>query len=95
VVEKGEPIGRIYVDTTGREVRLMEVTLLPEWRGQGIGTRLTRLFLEYADALGLPASLHVEPYNPAKRMYERLGFTVAETRGIYEFMIRPARVPVS
>jgi len=95
VVENGEPIGRIYVDTTGKEVRLMEVTLLPAWRNRGIGTRLTRLLLDYSDALGVPASLHVEPFNPAKRMYERLGFTVAETRGLYEFMVRPAREPVS
>lgn len=95
VLEKGEPIGRIYVDTTAREVRLMEVTLLPAWRRQGIGTRLTRLLLEYADGAGLPASLHVEPFNPAKRMYERLGFAVAEMRGLYEFMVKPARMPVS
>lgn len=90
LVAKGEPIGRMYVDTTRQEVRLMEVTLLPAWRNQGVGTRLTRLLLEYSDALGLPASLHVEPFNPAKRMYERLGFAVAETRGLYEFMVRPA-----
>ena len=89
VVEKGEPIGRIYVDTTSAEVRLMEVTLLPPWRKQGIGTRLTSLLLEYADELRLPASLHVEPFNPAKRMYERFGFVVEETRGLYEFMVRP------
>lgn len=95
VVERGGPIGRIYVDGSGSEVRLMEVTLMPASRGQGIGTRLTRLVLEYADALGLPASLHVEPFNPAKRMYERMGFAVMETRGLYEFMVRPVRVPVS
>jgi len=84
----GEPIGRIYLDTTS-EVRLMEVTLLPPWRNRGIGTHLTRIVLEYADLLRLPASLHVEPFNPAKRMYERLGFVVSETRGLYEFMVRP------
>ena len=89
LVEKGEPIGRIYVDTTSAEVRLMEVTLLPAWRNQGIGTRLTRLLLEYADRLRLPASLHVEPFNPAKRMYQRMGFGVVEVRGVYEYMLRP------
>lgn len=84
----GEAIGRIYVDTAA-EVRLMEVTLLPPWRNRGIGTQLTRIVLEYADMLRLPASLHVEPFNPAKRMYERLGFVVSEARGLYEFMLRP------
>lgn len=84
-----EGIGRIYVDTTGAEVRLMEVTLLPAWRGRGVGTRLLDGLLAYADGLGLPASLHVEPFNPAKRMYERAGFAVEEVRGLYEFMVRP------
>lgn len=90
VIERGgEGVGRIYVDTTSKEVRLMEVTLLPSWRNRGIGTLLTRLLLDHADALGRPVSLHVEPFNPAKRMYERLGFAVVETRGLYEFMVRP------
>jgi ribosomal protein S18 acetylase RimI-like enzyme len=62
---------------------------LPPWRNRGIGTQLTRIVLEYADMLRLPASLHVEPFNPAKRMYERLGFVVSEARGLYEFMLRP------
>jgi GNAT superfamily N-acetyltransferase len=67
----GAAIGRIYVDTTRVEVRLMEVTLLPEARRRGIGTLLLDALLAYADGLGLPVSLHVEPFNPAKRMYER------------------------
>jgi ribosomal protein S18 acetylase RimI-like enzyme len=91
VISRGEePIGRVYVDTTRLEVRLMDVTLLPPHRNRGIGSRLMDVLLEYADALGRQASLHVEPFNPAKRMYERLAFRVAETRGLYEFMVREA-----
>ena len=86
---EGATIGRLYVDTTKAEVRLMEIALLPAHRNQGIGTRIVGEFLRYADALALPTSLHVEPFNPAKRMYERMGFKVQETRGLYEFMVRP------
>ena len=89
VVLREGAIGRIYVDTTRVEVRLMEVTLLPRYRNQGIGTRLMDELLRYADALGRQASLHVEPFNPAKRMYVRVGFVASETRGLYEFMVRP------
>ncbi|HET9650807.1 MAG TPA: GNAT family N-acetyltransferase [Usitatibacter sp.] len=89
LVEHEGPIGRIYIDTTPGEVRLMEVTLLPAFRNRGIGSLLMEALLAYADALGVPASLHVEPFNPAKRMYDRLGFVVMEARGIYEFMVRP------
>jgi ribosomal protein S18 acetylase RimI-like enzyme len=90
VIERDAPIGRIYVDTSA-EVRLMELTLLPDFRNQGIGTALMSAFLAYADGLGLPASLHVEPFNPARRMYERMGFGFVEARGVYEYMVRPAR----
>jgi GNAT superfamily N-acetyltransferase len=89
VIERDVPIGRIYVHTSA-EVRLMEMTLLPGFRNQGIGTSLMNAFLAYADQLGRPASLHVEPFNPARRMYERMGFDVVESRGIYEYMRRPA-----
>jgi ribosomal protein S18 acetylase RimI-like enzyme len=85
----GATIGRIYVDTANAEVRLMEIALLTAHRNQGIGTRIVEEFLRYADTLARPSSLHVEPFNPAKRMYERMGFTVRETRGLYEFMVRP------
>ena len=67
----------------------MDVALLPASRNQGVGSRLMCELLAYADALALPVSLHVEPFNPAKRMYQGLGFRVAEMRGVYEFMVRP------
>src|SRR5262249_46612734 len=47
VERAGAVIGRIYVDTARLEVRLMEVTLLPESRNQGIGSRLMAVFLDY------------------------------------------------
>ena len=88
LVEREEPIGRIYVDTAS-EIRVMEITLLPPFRNQGTGTSLMNLVLAYADALGRPTSLHVEPFNPAKRMYRRMGFDVVEARGVYEYLVRP------
>ena len=51
-------------------------------------------FLAYADGLGRQSSLHVEPFNPAMRLYLRLGYRGVETRGVYEYMVREAR-PVS
>jgi ribosomal protein S18 acetylase RimI-like enzyme len=82
-------IGRLYTDTGPREVRLMEIALTAERRNNGIGTTITSSMLRYADDLGLPVTLHVEPFNPALRLYERLGFVMRETRGIYLFMERP------
>ena len=97
IIEKTEDgrtlaIGRIYVDTAEHEVRLLDVTLLPEFRNRGIGTRLMEALVRYVDTLEREATLHVEPYNSAKRLYLRFGFAVEETRGIYEFMRRPRSV---
>jgi ribosomal protein S18 acetylase RimI-like enzyme len=90
LVRGGAPIGRLYVHTTRAEVRLIDVALAPAERNRGIGTQLMANLIGYADALGLPLSLHVEPFNRALALYERLGFVTRETRGIYLYMERSA-----
>jgi ribosomal protein S18 acetylase RimI-like enzyme len=88
VLRDAVPIGRLYLKTGSVELRLMDVALVPAQRGLGIGTALMRGLLRHADELGVPVSLHVEPFNPAIRLYERLGFATLETRGIYCYMER-------
>lgn len=83
------PMGRLYLEQTARELRIMDVSLMPTHRHQGLGTALMRSVLQHADCQQLTASLHVEPFNPALRLYQRLGFVHAETRGVYQFMQRP------
>jgi GNAT superfamily N-acetyltransferase len=88
----GLPVGRLYVALTARDCRIMDVALLDAHRNRGIGTALMRAVLEDAQAAGVPASLHVEPFNPALRLYMRLGFVHVETRGVYLYMERPCSV---
>lgn len=89
VIEReGAPIGRLYIHRTRLEVRLMEVTLLPGLRGHGLGSLLMDRLLQWSDTQGLPVTLHVEPFNPAQRLYLRLGFVTQEVRGVYHFMRR-------
>jgi ribosomal protein S18 acetylase RimI-like enzyme len=85
----GEPVGRLYVDRGPTELRLMDIALLPQHRGQGIGGHLVRGLLDEAAAAGVPVSLHVEAHNPARRLYERLGFVVVEPGEVYLRMERP------
>jgi ribosomal protein S18 acetylase RimI-like enzyme len=91
VVVDGEPAGRLYVHRGPREIRIVDVTVLPEHRGNGIGTSLLRDLLAEADKSGKSVTIHVERLNPALRLYERLGFVLAEDRGVYLFLERPAR----
>ncbi len=75
VLRGGLPIGRLIVDRSGRCVHLVDIVLLPEHRGGGIGTALIR-GLQAEAAQGLrPIRLHVRASNRAAALYERLGFT--------------------
>ncbi len=61
------------------------ISVLPDWRGMGIGSKLMQAMLDKLHELGCSkASLSVQKTNPAYRLYKRLGFqTVAETREEY------------
>jgi ribosomal protein S18 acetylase RimI-like enzyme len=95
VIERaGRPIGRLYVARWPEEIRIVDISLLPEHRRGGVGTRLLRDLLAEGDASGRKVSIHVEVFNPARRLYERLGFVQAGDRGVYLLMERhPATVP--
>jgi ribosomal protein S18 acetylase RimI-like enzyme len=93
VLVRGEPAGRLYVHRGESEIRIVDIALLPEHRGGGVGTALVRDLLDEADAAGKRVTIHVERFNPALRLYERLGFTVAEDKGVYLLLERlPAYV---
>ena len=93
VIERAaHPIGRLYLKRSS-EVRLMDIALVPELRGSGAGTRITRAVLDWADAQGLPVTLHVEPFNPAYRMYRRFGFAYVRSTGVYHFLQRAIGAP--
>ena len=88
IIEAEErPIGRLYVQRGAKEIRLMDIALLPNWRGRGIGGACLRAVLREAQAANLPVTLHVEPGNPARRLYLRAGFRRAAELGFYERLV--------
>lgn len=87
VIESGgRPIGRVYVDRRSDEIRLIDIALMPECRNQGLGAALLRDLLDEAGERGLPVRIHVESFNPALRLYRRLGFQPVEDKGVYQLM---------
>jgi ribosomal protein S18 acetylase RimI-like enzyme len=84
----GVPIGRLYVARWPEEIRIVDIALMPEHRRGGVGTHLLRGVLAEGDASGRRVSIHVEVFNPARRLYERLGFVQAGDRGVYLLMVR-------
>lgn len=87
VESRGEPIGRWYVFRSPDDLRVVDVSLLPEWRGRGIATALFEGLLAEARASERTVSIHVEKFNPAQTLYRRLGFQEAGESGPYWLMI--------
>jgi len=88
VVVEDAPAGRLIVDESGEQIKVVDVALLPEYRGQGIGTSLLRGVLAHADRMGRAIALHVEKQSRAVRLYERLGFLISGESGLYFEMLR-------
>lgn len=81
-----KPIGRLYVYRDSADIRVIDIALIPEQRGQGIGSALLQEIQDEAAASGRTVSIHVERLNPALRFYQRLGFRQVEDKGIYLLM---------
>jgi len=85
------PIGRLYVHYGPCEIRLMDIALLAEHRGRGLGRSIIEDLMREAARQEKIVTLHVERFNPALRLYQRLGFRVVEDQEINFFMQwRPA-----
>ncbi|MEA2572784.1 MAG: hypothetical protein QOH93_82 [Chloroflexia bacterium] len=82
----GQPAGRLYVDRWPDQIRVMDIALLAQFRNAGVGTRLLNDLLAEGALSGKPVTIHVEMYNPAMRLYERLGFSKIGERGVYYLM---------
>ena len=91
ILRGGQPVGRLYVDRRADEIRIIDIALLPEHRRAGIGGTLLLQLLEEADRVGKPVRIHVERFNPALGLYERLGFTRVGDTGVYFLMERLPR----
>jgi ribosomal protein S18 acetylase RimI-like enzyme len=78
--------GRLYLAVGEEGVNLMDIALLPEHRGAGIGGAITSAVQSFAAEHGLAVVLHVEETNPAMRLYTRLGFDVIGEMTFYKKM---------
>ena len=81
-----EDIGRLYIERWPTQHRIIDIALLPEHRGKGFGEALLHDLLDEAEAVGKDVSIHVEKFNPAMRLYKRLGFATEEDKGVYDLM---------
>jgi ribosomal protein S18 acetylase RimI-like enzyme len=78
VLRDGRDAGYLCVHRPSGSWALVDLALLPEFRRLGLGGALIRALQGEAAAAGAGLRLHVRPDNRARRLYERLGFEVAE-----------------
>jgi ribosomal protein S18 acetylase RimI-like enzyme len=81
-------VGRLFLHKTETEIRIMDISLLKEFRGTGIGTKILSDLIKESGETGRTLSIHVEMINPAVNLYKRLGFQMVTTTGIYYLMER-------
>ncbi len=89
LLEDGLAAGGMIVSRSSAEVRLVDISILPEYRNRGYGAHQVSNLVREAAALGLPLRLSVRRENPARRLYERLGFVSIGQDAMYIEMERP------
>ena len=78
IVAGDETVGRLCLDRTAATWRIVDVALLPQAQGRGVGGAAMRLVLEEAAAAAVGVDLMVGHDNPrAEALYRRLGFVDA------------------
>jgi ribosomal protein S18 acetylase RimI-like enzyme len=90
----GRAIGRCYLEDVPRGLFVVDLILLPPWRGRGLGTVLLEGLIAEAGATGRTVRLHVEKTNQrAFGLYLRLGFTVVGELPLHRLLEHPGRGP--
>lgn len=92
IVYKKKDAGRFYTWENENEIRLIDITLLPQFRGKGIGNYLLMELIKRSNKYQKKISLHVEAINPALQLYQHLGFVHIKNNGRHYYMERNPEV---
>lgn len=80
---RGDAIGRLYLDDRPTQLHVVDIALVADWRGRGVGTAILQALQAAGQASGRGVGLMVEHFNPAMRLYRRLGFTDVQSNGVH------------
>lgn len=82
ILEDEKAMGRLYVRREDDEIRIMDITVLPQYRNRGVGTSLVNELVTEGAEARKPVRIWVEYFNPSMRLFERLGFTKIQEDGV-------------
>ncbi|MBI9050200.1 MAG: GNAT family N-acetyltransferase [Anaerolineaceae bacterium] len=86
ILLEGKSVGRFYVDRSKKEIHIIDIAILPEFRGQGIGSYLIEELIAEAKGKNKKLSLQVLKTNPVIGLYQRIGFRVVQEDDVYALM---------
>ena len=92
IIYKKQDAGRFYTWENENEIRLIDITLLPPFRGKGIGSFLLGELIKKSNKAQKKISLHVDPVNPALKLYQCSGFIHINNNGRHYYMERNPEV---
>ena len=72
--DNGVPMGRLYLERRATTLLVIDIALLPQWRGRGLGTALLEWVCAQARVAGKSVTVAVEKNNRGQTLYRRLGF---------------------
>lgn len=93
VEEDGRAVGYISVQRHSDEIFLAGIEIEPEQQNQGIAAYLIGQLFEKSDSLQVPVTLQVLKVNPARSLYERLGFQCTGETPTHYLMKRAPKRP--
>jgi ribosomal protein S18 acetylase RimI-like enzyme len=89
IEEGGAVVGFIEVEEQTDRLVLRTIEIAPEYQRRGIGTKLIRELLARSWSTGRPVHLRVLRCNPARGLYERLGFRAVRETETHVLMRTP------
>ncbi|MDO8878244.1 MAG: GNAT family N-acetyltransferase [Pseudolabrys sp.] len=83
VEHHGAGAGRLYLDMRRTSLHIVDIALMPDWRGKGLGTAILEALQDFGRMRGMAIGIFVEKFNPALRLYRRLGFAEIADHDVY------------
>src|SRR5262249_13638834 len=93
IQNRSDPIGYLSVQNRADEIFLAAIEIAPAFQNRGIGTQLIVQLFSASDRTRVPVRLFCLKVNPARRLYERLGFQRVEETDTHYIMERLPSAP--
>jgi N-acetylglutamate synthase-like GNAT family acetyltransferase len=91
----GKPIGRLYSAELDDEIRIIDLTILTEFRGRNIGTGLIEEILRDANIKNKVVQIYLETHSQSANLFARLGFVSVADDGVYRLWRKPAHFKIN